>query len=56
MFFLLNVLIAYFVGERSNIKKNPTHTQDHGDAEQREGRVLSTYPRRPKVEALAQRG
>ena len=21
-----------FVGERSNFKKNPTHTQDHGDA------------------------
>ena len=20
------------VGERSNFKKNPTHTQDHGDA------------------------
>ena len=27
------------VGERSNFKKNPTHTQDHGDAKQREGRV-----------------
>ena len=26
--------------------------QDHGDALQREGRVLSTYPHRPKVEAL----
>ena len=23
---------AGFVGERSNFKKNPTHTQDHGDA------------------------
>ena len=33
-------------------KKNPTHTQDHGDAWQREGRVLSTYPRRPKAEAF----
>ena len=36
------------VGERSNFKKIPTHTQDHGDAQQREGGVLSTYPRRPK--------
>ena len=27
------------VGERSNFKKIPTHTQDHGDAQQREGRV-----------------
>ena len=27
------------VGERSNFKKFPTHTQDHGDASQREGRV-----------------
>ena len=35
------------VGERSNFKKNPTYTQDHGDAWQREGRVLSMYPRRP---------
>ena len=25
------------VGERSNFKKFPTHTQDHGDAQQREG-------------------
>ena len=23
---------AYVVGERSNLKKIPTHTQDHGDA------------------------
>ena len=37
-------------------KKIPTHAQDHGDALQREGRVLSMYPRRPKAEALAQRG
>ena len=36
------------VGEHSNFKKIPTHTQDHGDASQREGRVLPTYPRRPK--------
>ena len=43
------------VGERSNFKRS-THTQDHGDAQQREGRVLSTYPHRPKAEALAQRG
>ena len=41
-----------YVGSRSNFKKIPTHTQDHGDAYQREGRVLSTYPRRPKVEVL----
>ena len=27
------------VGERSNFKKNPTHTQYHGDAYQRERRV-----------------
>ena len=27
--------------------------QDHGDAQQREGRVLSMYPRRPKVEAFS---
>ena len=27
------------VGERSNFKTIPTHTQDHGDAWQREGRV-----------------
>ena len=44
------------VGERINFKKIPTHMQDHGDAQQREGRVLSMYPRRPKAEALAQRG
>ena len=44
------------VGECSNFKKIPTHTQDHGDAQQREVRVLSMYPRRPKAEALAQRG
>ena len=43
------------VGERSNFKKFPTHTQDHGDAQQREGRVLSTYPRRPTAEALTRR-
>ena len=43
------------VGFRSNFKKFPTHTQDHGDAQQREGRVLSTYPRRPTAEALTQR-
>ena len=43
------------VGERSNFKKIPTHTQDHGDAKQREGRVLSTYPHRLKAEALEQR-
>ena len=28
----------------------------HGDAQQREGRVLSTYPRRPKAKALWQHG
>ena len=39
-------------GEHSNFKKFPTHTQDHGDAQQREGRVLSMYPRRPEAEAL----
>ena len=44
------------VGECSNFKKIPMHTQDHGDALQREGRVLSTYPRRPKADALEQRG
>ena len=26
-------------GEHSNFKKNPTNTQDHGDAQQREARV-----------------
>ena len=41
------------IGERSNFKKFPTHTQDHGDAQQREGRVLSTYPR-SEAEALMQ--
>ena len=25
-------LKVLFVGERTNFKKNPTHTQDHGDA------------------------
>ena len=30
---------AHDVGERSNFKKIPTHMQDHGDAQQREGRV-----------------
>ena len=25
-------LLEEDVGERSNFKKNPTHTQDHGDA------------------------
>ena len=29
------------IGERSNFKKNPTHTQDHGDLWQRAGRVSS---------------
>ena len=43
------------VGERSNFKKIPMHTQDHGDAQQREGRVLSTYQRRRTAEAITQR-
>ena len=42
------------VGKHSNFKKIPTHTQDHGDAQQREGRVLSTYQRRPTAEAITQ--
>ena len=58
------VLALWFVRVVSNIcvgnvvisKKNPMHTQDHGDALQREGRVLSTYPRRPLSGALWQRG
>ena len=41
-----------FVGECRNFRKLTMHTQDHGDAQQQEGRVLSTYPRRPEAEAL----
>ena len=39
--------LGAIVGECSNFKKNPMHTQDHGDVYQRERRVSSTYPRRP---------
>ena len=28
----ISVVAVSVVGERSNFKKNPTHTQDHGDA------------------------
>ena len=37
--FLALMRYAGTVGERSNFKKIHTHTQDHGDAYQREGRV-----------------
>ena len=54
MLFPRDLRVALYVGERSNFKKFPTHTQDHGDAQQREGRVLSTYQRRPTAEAITQ--
>ena len=47
--------MVHGVGECSNFENFPTHTQDHGDAQQREGRVLSTYQRRPTAEAIIQR-
>ena len=47
---------VYVVGERSNFKKFPTYTQDHGDGIATRGESVSTYPRRPKVEALEQHG
>ena len=28
----IDQMLERFVGERSNFKKIPTHTQDHGDA------------------------
>ena len=37
------------------ISKKFLCAQDHGDAQQREGRVLSTYQRRPTAEAITQR-
>ena len=44
------------VGERSNFKKIPTYTQDHGDGIATRLESVSTYPRRLKAEALAQHG
>ena len=47
------MVMVISVGERSNLKKIPSHRQHDADAQQREVRVLSMYPRRPKAEALS---
>ena len=51
----LILIVHVCVGEHSNFEKFPTHTQDHCDGIATREESVSTYPRRPKVEAYITR-